>query len=185
MKNLFALLLIVALSIFCSCQKHLTDEELQARIEKEVKRQLAAEREAQQKELEQRRAQLAAQRNALLSKQGVARSKPAPGNPQAPIRRPSIREGAANPATTLSPGGVRRPQLPPGVTIPERSGTLPEFPRSHVEPPQAGSETSTSKTLAAPPVAPAGTESPSFSPLPEAVESASPTATPGADATAQ
>ena len=57
MKNLFALLVIVVLAIFCSCQKPLTDEELQARIEREVKRQLAAEREAQEKELEQRRAQ--------------------------------------------------------------------------------------------------------------------------------
>ncbi len=70
MKNLFALLMIVILAICCSCQKHPTDEELQARIEREVKRQLAAEREIQEKELEQRRSELSARRNALLKRKG-------------------------------------------------------------------------------------------------------------------
>jgi hypothetical protein len=184
MKNPFALLLIVVLAMFCSCQKHLTDEELQARIEREVKRQLAAEREAQEKELEQRRAQFNSRRNALLDKDAATRSKIAPGIPRAPIR-PSIREGSANPATALSPGAIRRPQLPPGVTLPERSGAkLPEFSRMATPMPE-GSASATSKTLAIPPVTPAGSESPPVSPVPEAAESASPTPTPGADGTAQ
>jgi hypothetical protein len=178
MKNLFALLVIFVLATFCSCQKHLTDEELQARIEREVKRQLAAEREAQEKELEQRRAQFNSRRNAMLDKQAATKTKLAPGIPRAPIR-------PVNPATA-SPGTVRRPQLPPGVTLPERSGaTLPEFTR-RATPPSAESAPATSKTLAAPPVAPAGSESPSVSQLPEAAaESASPTPTPEADGTAQ
>ena len=178
MKNLFALLMIVALATFCSCQKHLTDEELQARIEREVKRQLAAEREAQEKELEQRRAQFNSRRSAMLDKQAATKTKLAPGIPRAPIR-------PSNPATALSPGTIRRPQLPPGVTLPERSaGSLPEFPRMATPPP--GSAPATSKTLATPPVAPAGSESPSVSQLPEAAAgSASPTPTPGADGTAQ
>jgi len=73
MKNLFALLMIVVVATFCSCQKHLTDEELQARIEREVKRQLAAEREAQEKELEQRRAQFNSRRNVVLDKQAATK----------------------------------------------------------------------------------------------------------------
>ena len=118
MKNLFALLMIVVLATFCSCQKHLTDEELQARIEQEVKRQIAAEREAQEKELEQRRAQFNSRRNAVLDKQAATKTKLAPGIPRGPIR-------PSNPATALSPGTVRRPQLPPGVTLPESVNTRP------------------------------------------------------------
>jgi hypothetical protein len=184
MKNFFSLLVIVVLAMFCSCQKHLTDEELQTRIEQEVKRQLAAEREAQQKELDQHRAELNARRNALLDRKGATGNTLAPGNPRAPIR-PAIRETAKNPATALPPGTMRVPHLPPGVTLPERSGgTLPQFPRMATPP--AGSAPATSKTLATPPVAPVGSESPSVSTLPEAAaESASPTPTPGADGTAQ
>ena len=170
MKNLFALLMIVVLATFCSCEKHLTDEELQARIEREVKRQLAAEREAQEKELEQRRAQFNSRRSAALDKEAATRSKLAPGVPRAPIR-------PSNPATALSPGTIRKPQLPPGVTLPERSGaTLPEF--SRMATPPEGSAPATSKTSAIPPVTPAGSESPPVSPLPEAAEGASPTPPP-------
>ena len=148
-------------------------------IKQEVKQQIAAEREAQEKELEQRRAQFNSRRNALLDKKAATKNNLAPGNPRPPIR-------PVNPATALSPGTIRRPQLPPGVTLPERSGaTLPEFTR-RATPPPAESAPATSKTLAAPPVAPAGSESPSVSQLPEAAaESASPTPTPGADGTAQ
>jgi hypothetical protein len=171
MKNLFALLMIVVLAIFCSCQKHLTDEELQARIEREVKRQLAAEREAQEKELEQRRAQFNSRRSAALDKEAATRSKLAPGVPRAPIR-------PSNPATALSPGTIRKPQLPPGVTLPERSGaTLPEFSRMATPMPE-GSVPATSKSLAIHSVTPAGSESPPVSPLPEAAEGASPTPPP-------
>jgi hypothetical protein len=189
MKNLFALLMIVVLATFCSCQKHLTDEELQTRIEGEVKRQLAAEREGQEKELDQRRAELTTRRNALIERKGAATNRLVPGVPRVPTR-PSIGDRSANPATALSPGAVRRPQLPPGVTLPERGqgGTLPgrPFPGSHVPGPMpAASVPATSETLAAPSVTPAGSESPSFSPLPETAESASPTPTPGADGTAQ
>jgi hypothetical protein len=84
MKNLFALLAIVVLTIFCSCQKHLTDEELQARIEQEVKRQLAAERDAQARELDRRRAEFNARRKALLEKKGSTTNTQAPWDPTRP-----------------------------------------------------------------------------------------------------
>ena len=189
MKNLFALLMMVVLVTFCSCQKHLTDEELQARIEREVKRQLAAEREVQEKELDQRRAELTARRNALLERKRAGTNTLVPGVPRV-SNRPSIGDRSANSATALSSGAVRRPQLPPGVTLPEpgQGGTLPgrPFPGSHVPGPMpAASVPATAETLAAPSVTPAGSESPSFSPLPETGESASPTPTPGADGTAQ
>jgi hypothetical protein len=168
MKNLFALPLIIAVAIFCSCQKHLTDEELQARIEREVKRQLAAEREAQEKELEQRRAQFNARRNALFEKRG---NTVGPGNPRVP-NRPSIREGSANPATAVSPGTIRTPRLPPGVTLPERApGALPG------RPVPGGRLPTTSESLA-PPVTSPDSASPAFSPVPEAPDNASPTPTP-------
>jgi hypothetical protein len=170
MKNLFALLTIVVLATFCSCQKHLTDEELQARIEREVKRQLAAEREAQEKELDQRRVELTARRNALLEMKRAATNTLVPGVARVP-NRPSIGDRSANPATALSPGAVRRPQPPPGVTLPERGqgGTLPGRPLagSHVPGPMPASVPATSETLAAPSVTPAGSKSPSFSPLPK------------------
>jgi hypothetical protein len=177
MKNLFALLVIVVLTIFCSCQKHLTDEELQARIEQEVKRQLAAERDAQARELERRRAEFNARRNALLEKKGATT------NTQAPAIRPPTRP-LRNPAIASSPGGVRTPRLPPGVTLPERSGgTLPEFSRK-ATPMPAESGAATSKTLATSPMTPDLSESPSVSPLPESAETASPTLAP-ADGTPQ
>jgi hypothetical protein len=178
MKNLFALLMIVVLATFCSCQKHLTDEELQARIEQEVKRQLAAERETQEKELVQRRAQFNSRRNALHEKKGATTNTLAPGVPRAPIR-PPIREGSTNPAMALPPGTIRTPRLPPGVTLPERSGAgLPEF--SRMATPPEGSAPATSKTSAIPPVTPGSSESASVSPLPEAAEGVSPTPTPAA-----
>ena len=178
MKNLFALLAIVVLTIFCSCQKHLTEEELHARIEQEVKRQLAAEREAQARELERRRAEFNARRNALLEKKGATTNTQAPGIRPAPTRL------SRNPAITSSPGAFRTPRLPPGVTLPERSGgTLPEFSRK-ATPMPAETAPGTSKTLPTSPVTPDLSESPSVSPLPEGAESASPTPAP-ADGTAQ
>ncbi len=180
MKKFFAPLVIVVLAMFCSCQKHLTDEELQTRIEQEVKRQLAAEREAQQKELDRHRAELTARRNALLDRKGATTNTLVPGVPRPPIR-PPIREGSANPATAFPPGTIRRPQLPPGVTLPERPVQGTRLPISR--PGESGP--STSETSAAPSVTPAGPEAPAVSPLPETAESASPTPTPAADGTAQ
>jgi hypothetical protein len=180
MKNLFALLVIVVPAIFCSCQKQTTEEEIRAMVKQEVQQQIAAEREAQEKELAQRRAQFNARRNALLDKKGAAGNTLAPGSPRGPIR-------PVNPATALTPGTVRRPQLPPGVTLPERGNTLPEFSRSraHGSMP-AESAPATEKSLAVPSGAPAGSESQPVSPLPEATaESVSPTPTPGADGTTQ
>ncbi len=113
MKNLFALPVIIALTIFCSCQKQLTEAEIQSRIEREVKRQLAAEHEAEQKELDRRRAEFNARRNAVLDRKGATGSQLAPGIPQAPIRRPSISEKSGNPATALSPGGPSEPRACP------------------------------------------------------------------------
>ena len=181
MKNFFALPLIIVPAIFCSCQKQTTEGEIRAMVKQEVQQQLAAEREAQEKELEQRRAQFNARRNALLDRKGAT------GNTLAPpgIPRPPIRP--ANPATALPPGTARKPQLPPGVTLPERGNTLPEFSRSRVPGSMpAQSAPATEKSLAAPSVAPAGSESQPASPLPEApAESASPTPAPGTDGTAQ
>lgn len=189
MKNLFALPVIIAVTIFCSCQKQLTEAEIQSRIEREVKRQLAAEHEAEQRELDQRRAQFNARRNAVLDRKGATGSQLAPGIPQAPIRRPSISERSGNPATALSPGGtIRTPRLPPGVTLPDRApgSTLPgrPLPGSRLTTPMpVESVPATSETLASPPDLSA---SPSISPLPEAAESASPTPTPAApEGTAQ
>jgi hypothetical protein len=186
MKNLFALPVIIAVTIFCSCQKQLTEAEIQSRIEREVKRQLAAEHEAEQKELDRRRAEFNVRRNAVLDRKGATGSQLAPGIPEAPIRRPSISEKSGNPATALSPGGtIRTPRLPPGVTLPDRApgGTLPgrPLPGSRLPTPMpVASVPATSETAATSSVTSASSASPSFSPLSETAESASPTPTPEA-----
>ena len=73
MKKFFVLPLVVALSIFCSCQKQQTEAERQADIQREVQRQLDAEHQAQEKEqLAQRQSDLDAREKALADKQTAA-----------------------------------------------------------------------------------------------------------------
>jgi cell division protein FtsB len=75
-KKIFALLLVIALSIFSSCQKQQTDAERQAEIDRQVQQRLDAEHQAQEKEkLAQREDELNAREKALEEKQdAVAKS---------------------------------------------------------------------------------------------------------------
>jgi hypothetical protein len=75
-KKIFALLLVIALSIFSSCQKQQTDAERQAEIDRQVQQRLDAEHQAQEKErLAQREDELNAREKALAEKQdAVAKS---------------------------------------------------------------------------------------------------------------
>jgi hypothetical protein len=75
-KKIFALLLIIPLSIFSSCQKHQTDTERQDEIDRQVQQRLDAEHQAQEKEkLAQREDELNAREKALAEKQdAVAKS---------------------------------------------------------------------------------------------------------------
>src|SRR5438067_3826361 len=76
MKKIFALPLVVVLSIFSSCQKQQTDAERQAEIDRQVQQRLDAEHQAQEKEkLAQREDELNAREKALAEKQdAVAKS---------------------------------------------------------------------------------------------------------------
>jgi hypothetical protein len=75
-KKIFALLLVIALSAFSSCQKQQTDAERQAEIDRQVQQRLDAEHQAQEKEqLAQREGELNAREKALAEKQNaVAKS---------------------------------------------------------------------------------------------------------------
>jgi hypothetical protein len=164
MKKLFAMPVIIAVAIFCSCQKQPTEQEIQARIEQEVQRRLAAEHEAQKQEAERRRAELTARRNAILERRGATTNTLVPRPPN----RPSIGARPTNPATALSPGAVRAPYLPPGLL--DRS-----LQRSHFATPvPAESVPAASETSGIPSVTPADSVSPSA----EAPESAFPSPTP-------
>src|SRR5256714_11010467 len=76
MKKIFALPLVIALSIFSSCQKQQTDAERQAEIDRQVQQRLDAEHQAQEKEkLAQREDDLNAREKAFAEKQNtVAKS---------------------------------------------------------------------------------------------------------------
>src|SRR5438128_1553010 len=76
MKKVFALPLVIALSIFSSCQKQQTDAERQAEIDRQVQQRLDAEHQAQEKEkLAQREEEINAREKALAEKQdAVAKS---------------------------------------------------------------------------------------------------------------
>jgi hypothetical protein len=72
MKKIFALLFVIALSIFSSCQKQQTDAERQAEIDRQVQQRLDAEHQAQEKEkLAQRESELDAREKALAEKQNA------------------------------------------------------------------------------------------------------------------
>jgi uncharacterized protein DUF6600 len=71
-RKIFALLLVIALSIFSSCQKQQTDAERQAEIDRQVQQRLDAEHQAQEKEqLAQRESELNAREKALAEKQNA------------------------------------------------------------------------------------------------------------------
>jgi hypothetical protein len=71
-KRIFALLLVIALSIFSSCQKQQTDAERQAEIDRQVQQRLDAEHQAQEKEkLAQREDELNAREKALAERQNA------------------------------------------------------------------------------------------------------------------
>jgi hypothetical protein len=73
MKTIFALLIAVALSIFCSCQKEQTEAERKAEIDREVQQRLDAEHQAQEKEkLAQRETELSEREKALAEKESAA-----------------------------------------------------------------------------------------------------------------
>jgi len=71
-KKIFALLLVIALSIFSSCQKQQTDAERQAEIDRQVQQRLDAEHQPQEKEqLAQRENELNAREKALAEKENA------------------------------------------------------------------------------------------------------------------
>jgi hypothetical protein len=75
MKRIFVLPLVIALSIFCSCQKQQTDAERQAEIDRQVQQRLDTENQAQEKEqLAQREADLNAREKTLAEKENAATS---------------------------------------------------------------------------------------------------------------
>src|ERR1700730_10847459 len=79
MKTIFALLIAVALSIFCSCQKEQTEAERKAEIDREVQQRLDAEHQAQEKEqLAQRETELSAREKELADKESAAAATKAP-----------------------------------------------------------------------------------------------------------
>ena len=79
MKTIFALLIAVALSIFCSCQKEQTEAERKAEIDREVQQRLDAEHQAQEKEqLGQRETELSAREKQLAEKESAAAATKAP-----------------------------------------------------------------------------------------------------------
>jgi hypothetical protein len=117
MKKLFALPLIIILTIFGGCQKQQTEEERNAEIERQIQQRLTAEHQAQEKqELAQREAELEAREKALAEKQNAAAANtPVPQNPQTSIAR-RMTDAYGNPAMAsystfyrnLEPYGVWR-----------------------------------------------------------------------------
>jgi hypothetical protein len=72
MKRIFVLPLVIALSIFCSCQKQQTDAERQSEIDRQVQQRLDAEHQAQEKEqLAQREADLNAREKTLAENESA------------------------------------------------------------------------------------------------------------------
>ena len=86
MKNLFALLMIIALATFCSCEKQQTEEERNAEIERQVQQRVAAERQTQaEQQLAQRQSELDAREKALAGKEN------GPANTRKPESRSTTR----------------------------------------------------------------------------------------------
>jgi hypothetical protein len=84
-RRLLILTVVLALASFSACQKHQTEEERKAEIEREVQALLAQEHQAtQQKELHQREADLDAREKALVEK-GPASSQSTPRQSTSPV----------------------------------------------------------------------------------------------------
>jgi uncharacterized protein DUF6600 len=89
-KKIFALLLVISLWTFSSCQKQQTDAERQAEIDRQVQQRLDAEHQAQEKEkLAQRESELDAREKALAEKQNAV------GENSQPESRPTRTERAS------------------------------------------------------------------------------------------
>lgn len=83
MKKLFALPAILAVTIFCSCQKQQTEAERNAEIERQVQQRLAAERQTQeQQQLAQRVAELEAQQKAAAAQKTTIATEQAAQEPE-------------------------------------------------------------------------------------------------------
>jgi hypothetical protein len=116
MKKLFALPLIIILTIFGGCQKQETEEERNAKIERQVQERLAAEHQAQaEQQVAQRAAELDAREKALAEKQNAAADTPAPETRRLSVPQ-RMSDASGNPATAsystfytkLEPYGVWR-----------------------------------------------------------------------------
>jgi hypothetical protein len=87
MKNLFALPAILALAIFCSCQKQPTEAERNAEVERQMQERLATEHQTQeQQQLAQRVAELEAQQKAASDAKTTVATEQAAEEPE---RHPS------------------------------------------------------------------------------------------------
>lgn len=116
MKKSFAFPVIIALAIFCSCQKQQTEEERNADIERQVQQRLAVEGQTQaEQQLAQREAELDAREKALAKKEQASANAAVMEPSETPLRAPR-RDISANPATAsystfytkLEPYGVWR-----------------------------------------------------------------------------
>ena len=77
MKRFFHLSVIIAATLFSSCQKQQTEEERNAEVERQVQQRLAAEHQAeQQQELAQRQSELDAREKELADKESAAAKAP-------------------------------------------------------------------------------------------------------------
>jgi len=77
MKRFFHLSVIIAVTLFSSCQKQQTEEERNAEVERQVQQRLAAEHQAeQQQQLAQRQSELDAREKELADKESAAAKAP-------------------------------------------------------------------------------------------------------------
>jgi hypothetical protein len=89
MKNLFYLPALFALTIFCSCQKHQTEAERNAEVERQVQQRLAAEHQTEeQQRLAQREADVAAREKALSENQNTSVATQQAVEQTKPVTRP-------------------------------------------------------------------------------------------------
>src|SRR4051812_32532066 len=94
MKKICVLPMLVALTIFGSCQKQETEAERQAEVDRQVQQRLDAEHQTQQKdELAKRESDLEAREKALNEKQVATPSAPAEEDSE-PARIQTRREAA-------------------------------------------------------------------------------------------
>ena len=100
------LLIVVALALFCSCQKQQTEAERNAEVDRQVQERLAAEHQTQQqKELEQRQADLDARVKALAEQKETAPVQSPPSPTSQPVESQPVESQEAEEAdyTTTRP----------------------------------------------------------------------------------